>query len=34
MKQAELQDVKQKLQDIFVYYTSFGDRLNTTNLKS
>mgnify|MGYP000084730075 CR=1 FL=1 len=34
MKQVELADVKQKLQDIFIYYASFGDRLNTTNLKS
>lgn len=30
----ELQEIKKKLHDIFVYYAQFGDRLNTVNLKS
>lgn len=33
-KRAELQTIKVKLKEIFVHYTSFGDRMNTTNLKS
>ena len=33
-KRAELQTMKVKLKEIFVHYTSFGDRMNTTNLKS
>ena len=30
----KLDDIKKKLREIFVYYASFGDRLNTQNLKS
>ena len=30
----DLQDIKSRLHEIFNYYASFGDRLNTTNLKS
>lgn len=30
----ELEEVKRRLHDIFVYYAQFGDRLNTVNLKS
>jgi hypothetical protein len=30
----ELDEVKKRLRDIFNYYTSYGDRLNTNNLKS
>ena len=30
----DLGEVKKRLKDIFIYYASFGDRLNTTNLKS
>jgi hypothetical protein len=33
-EQLELSDVKKKLNDIFVYYAQFGDRLNTSTLKS
>ena len=29
-----LEEVKKKLKDIFIYYASYGDRMNTTNLKS
>ena len=29
-----LNEVKRKLREVFVYYASFGDRLNTENLKS
>jgi len=33
-KKMELEEVKRRLHDIFVYYAQFGDRLNTVNLKS
>lgn len=33
-KHLELEEVKRKLSEIFTYYAQFGDRLNTTNLKS
>jgi hypothetical protein len=33
-KRAELETIKVKLKEIFIHYTSFGDRMNTTNLKS
>lgn len=32
--QNDLDEVKRRLREIFNYYSSFGDRLNTTNLKS
>ena len=32
--QLELSEVKKKLNDIFVYYAQFGERLNTSTLKS
>ena len=33
-RKAGLDDVKKKLKEIFIYYASFGDRLNSNNLKS
>jgi hypothetical protein len=30
----DLETIKKKLKEIFVYYASYGDRLNTKNLKS
>lgn len=33
-KQLELEEVKRKLGEIFTFYAQYGDRLNTTNLKS
>lgn len=30
----DLQETKRKLKEIFIFYASFGDRLNTTHLKS
>jgi hypothetical protein len=33
-KHLELEEVKKKLSEIFTFYAQFGDRLNTTNLKS
>lgn len=33
-QQFDLQDTKRKLKEIFIFYASFGDRLNTTHLKS
>ena len=30
----KLSAVKKKLEDLFVYYASFGERMNTTSLKS
>lgn len=32
--QFDLQETKRKLKEIFIYYASYGDRLNTTHLKS
>jgi len=32
--QSDLDEVKRRLREIFNYYSSFGDRLNTSNLKS
>ena len=32
--QFDLQETKRKLKEIFIFYASFGDRLNTTHLKS
>ena len=29
-----LEEVKKKLKEVFIYYASYGDRLNTQNLKS
>lgn len=34
MKKSELDEAKKKLKDIFTHYAMYGDRLNTTNLKS
>ena len=31
---SNLDDVKKKLKEIFIYYASFGDRMNHTKLKS
>jgi DNA anti-recombination protein RmuC len=31
---SNLDVVKKKLKEIFIYYASFGDRMNHTNLKS
>lgn len=33
-QQFDLQETKRKLKEIFIFYASFGDRLNTTHLKS
>jgi hypothetical protein len=33
-RKLDLEDVKKKLKEIFIYYASYGDRLNTQNLKS
>lgn len=33
-KKIDLEDVKKKLKEVFIYYASYGDRLNTQNLKS
>ena len=32
--QFDLQETKRKLKEIFIFYASYGDRLNTTHLKS
>lgn len=33
-RKLDLEGVKKKLKEIFIFYASYGDRLNTQNLKS
>ena len=33
-KQIELAETKRKLKEVFVYYAAFGDRMNSSHLKS
>jgi glycosyltransferase A (GT-A) superfamily protein (DUF2064 family) len=30
----DLEEIKRRLKEVFIYYASFGDRMNTSNLKS
>ncbi len=31
---SDIEDIKRKLKELFNFYSSFGDRLNVSNLKS